>query len=427
MHLGLVLPAVAVLAPALAVLVSCKGPPVEPVDAAPSPQAKAEPAPLAMPPSSAAAAGATADGGAAPEALWSDAPLPPDSPRETPRDAGAKEYARELTGYVMQAVVHSGEGPPAPKGGEVNVAAIEGARRHTESRLTITATQTRLRVVVGSGFVLPQGTEIRARADRFGYVILWPGEATYRVAEAGSLRALFGEGRVDVAPMTHASVTQAGDGPRRLGLSTRRVEVATRAAKATLELAPARDGGEGGVLICRMLLDLMSAPPTTSACATDEIPVHAELHWTTRGAMSFDVVASARRSELAPQDLAAPPASASFTATTPPLLPSDILLPRSELAALRTAPVEPPASANKDSGAPEPDSGLLLVNASDELRFAWLDGFPVAWVAPGARAWLPSLVRGRYALQWRTFLGDSWEPPELALAPGTSTVGKSLQ
>jgi hypothetical protein len=408
---------------------SCKGTPVEPVDAAPSPQAKAEPAPLAMPPSGGAAGappGAGVDG-AAPEALRSDAPLAPDAPREAPRDAGTKEPSRELTGYVMQATIHSGEGPPAPKGPEVNLAAIDGARHRTESRLTIAATQTRARFVVGTGFVLPQGTEIRARADRFGYVILWPGEATYRVAEAGSLRALFGEGRVDVAPTTQASVTQTGDGPRRLGLPTRRVEIATRAAKATLELAAAREAGEGGVLICRLLLDLMSAPPTTAACAGDELPVHAELRWTTRGTMSFDVLSATRRGDLAPQDLAAPPASASFTATTPPLLPSEVLLPRGELAALRTAPVDPPVSASRDAGRPEPESGLLLVNASDELRFAWLDGLPVAWVAPGARAWLPSLVRGRYALQWRTFLGDSWEPPEIALSPGTSTVGKSIQ
>jgi hypothetical protein len=327
----------------------------------------------------------------------------------------------------MQATIRSGEGPPAPKGSEVNLAAIDGARHRTESRLTIAATQTRARFVVGTGFVLPQGTEIRARADRFGYVILWPGEATYRVAEAGSLRALFGEGRVDVAPTTQASVTQTGDGPRRLGLPTRRVEIATRAAKATLELAAAREAGEGGVLICRLLLDLMSAPPTTAACAGDELPVHAELRWTTRGTMSFDVLSATRRGDLAPQDLAAPPASASFTATTPPLLPSEVLLPRGELAALRTAPVDPPVSASRDAGRPEPESGLLLVNASDELRFAWLDGLPVAWVAPGARAWLPSLVRGRYALQWRTFLGDSWEPPEIAVSPGTSTVGKSIQ
>jgi hypothetical protein len=67
--------------------------------------------------------------------------------------------------------------------------------------------------------------------------------------------------------------------------------------------------------------------------------------------------------------------------------------------------------------------GLLLVNASDELRVVWIDGVPVAWVASGAQLALPMLLRGRYALQWRTFLGDSWERADTIVVPGTSEVG----
>jgi hypothetical protein len=32
-------------------------------------------------------------------------------------------------------------------------------------------------------------------------------------------------------------------------------------------------------------------------------------------------------------------------------------------------------------------------------------------------------VRGRYTVQWRTFLGDAWEPAETIVVPGTSEVG----
>jgi hypothetical protein len=94
-----------------------------------------------------------------------------------------------------------------------------------------------------------------------------------------------------------------------------------------------------------------------------------------------------------------------------------------DLAAFRTAPVDVPPAATRDAQPPPPESGLALVNASDELRVAWIDGAPAAWIAPGARLALPSVVRGRYTVQWRTFLGDAWEPPETIVVPGTSEVG----
>src|SRR3974390_1969653 len=69
----------------------CKGTPVEPPDAAPSPQASAEPAPLANVPSVSSATGtglAGLDGGPAPESLRSDRDVPADTPHETSRELG---------------------------------------------------------------------------------------------------------------------------------------------------------------------------------------------------------------------------------------------------------------------------------------------------------------------------------------------------
>jgi hypothetical protein len=412
---------------ACAVLVAgCRGAPVEPPDAAPSPQATAEPAPLAT--ATAGAPGTTttgADGGGAPETLRSDRGLAPDLPREPPRESGTKESARDtkdLSGYLLQAVIRAGEGAGAPKAAEVSGPAIDSARRKTEARLTIELSQTRARVVLSGGFVLPQGTELRARVDRYGQILLWPGEDTYRVAEPGALRALLGERRLDVSPLSHADVTYGGEGARRLSARTRRVDVTTRAAKATLELAVFRDAGDGGVLLCRLLFDLMSAPPSTSACTPDEIPMHAELRWTTRGALAFDVTSIARRTDLPAVDLATPPPALAFVTSPPPPSMAEMLLQKGELAAFRTGPVDVSPSITRDAQASPPDSGLLLANSSDELRVAWLDGVAAAWVAPGGRLSLPSLPRGRYMLQWRTFLGDGWEPPEPVGVPGVSDV-----
>jgi hypothetical protein len=257
------------------------------------------------------------------------------------------------------------------------------------------------------------------------------------VAQPGALRALFGERRLDVAPLSPANVTASGDGggrklegtlaasPQRgqhLNLRTRRVDLSTRAAKATFEIAALRDAGEGGVLVCRMLLDLVNAPPSTRACSVDEMPVHAELRWTTQGVLAFDVTSIARRLDLAAQDLAAPPGSATFAPGPPPAAAGEALLSKGDLASFRSAPVDVPPALSRDAQEAPPETGLLLLNSSDELRVAWIDGAAAAWVAPGGREWLGSLVRGRYVVQSRTFLGDAWGPPRTVVVPGTSDL-----
>jgi len=367
------------------------------------------------------------DAGPPPESMRGDRALAADLPHETLHELGAKVPNvdfKELGGYAIQAVLHSGDGPAAPKGAEVVASAIEAARRKLEARMTIETSQTRARFVLSGGFVLPQGTELRSRLDHYGHLLFLPGDDTYRVAEEGALRALFGERRLDVAPLSPAGVSSPGEGARRLNLRTRRVEVSTRAAKATLELAAFANAGDGGTLVCRVLLDLVGAPPSTTACAYDEIPLHAELHWTTQGALSFDVTTITRRADLPIQDLAAPPSTSTFAIEPLPSSPGEILLPKSELSAFRTAAVDVPASSSRDAQAPSAEAGLTLVNASDEVRLAWLDGVPVAWVAPGARVPLTALLRGKYSLQWRTFLGDAWDPPEQVTVPGQSVTGR---
>ena len=394
------------------------------MDAAASPQASAEPAPIATPTLSGATA--SPDAGPPPAPMRGDVALTTDVPREPTKE---KEQARDtpkerelLGGFSLQAVLRPSDVAPAPKAQEVSERALDAARKKTEARLAIDLSQTRMRVVLaGNGFVLPADTEIRARTDRYGHVVMLPREGTYRVAAPGALRALFGERRLDVAPLAPAELLQAGEGPRRFNFRTRKVEVTTRAAKATFELALVKESGEGGSLLCRALLDLMSAPPSTPLCATEEIPVHAELRWTTKGAAIFDVVTMVKRNDLASATVAAPPATVTFASTPIPPDASEVLLSRAELAAFRSAPVDVPPP-QVEAGAPPPENGLVLSNATDQLRFAWIDGVPVAWLAPGAREELPALVRGRYTLQWRTFLGDSFEPGVVVTAPGTSDL-----
>jgi hypothetical protein len=402
----------------------CRGS-IDPPGAATSPQAKAEPTPLATPSPVASGNGAllTADAGRPPLPLAPDTELTADNARELVREQGSKEVwreARDLPGLSLQASLRTGEGPGPPKTPEVNTIAIDGARRRTEDRLVIELSQNRARFELTGAFPLPAGAELRARSDRYGHLLLCPEESTYRVVQPGALRALLGERRADVAPMSTAEVRQTGEGPRRFNLRSRRVEIATRAAKATLDVVTVRDSGAGGDLVCHFLLDLMSAAPSTQACATDEVPVHAELRWTKAGALTFDVFALTPRNDLSPQELAVPPQGR--TLDTSPLAPlqADAFLQKPEMAGFRTAPVDIAVPGPREAQPLSPDAGLLLVNATDELRVAWLDGVPLAWVSPSGRLALPALVRGRYALQWRTVLGDSWSPADFIVVPGTS-------
>jgi hypothetical protein len=88
-----------------------------------------------------------------------------------------------------------------------------------------------------------------------------------------------------------------------------------------------------------------------------------------------------------------------------------------ELAAFRTGPVEMPSVAHGNG------DGLVVANSSDQVRVLHVDGIPVAWVAPGAKDVLSGLQRGRYIMQLRTFLGDSFEPPVTHTVPGLVQLG----
>jgi hypothetical protein len=88
-------------------------------------------------------------------------------------------------------------------------------------------------------------------------------------------------------------------------------------------------------------------------------------------------------------------------------------LTKEELTAFRLRPLE--GLGPKAVGAP--DEGLVLHNGTDTVRYAFLDGVPVAWVPPNEDQTLVGLQHGRYWLQWRTFLGNAVEPPAIVEVP----------
>lgn len=394
----------ALLVLALAV-VACKPSGEGTPDASASPQASAEPAPLAAaPPTIASAMPALPEGGPPPVPVRGDEPLAGDS------------YGRETVGWTLSALFRAADVPVPPRAPEVNAAGLDAARKKTEPRLAIELSPSRMRIVLaGGGFVLPAETEIRARADRYGHIVLWPGGATYRSVAPGAMRALLGERRFDVAPIGTAEIVPSPDGGKRIGIKTRRLEVSTRAAKATFEIGKQEGLGEGGMLLCRLLLDLMNAPPQSAVCGLDELPMRVELRWTGHGSLGFEVTGVLKKTDMPQAQLLVPPPGASFARGPLPTAGVQVLLAPQELAALRNGPVDVPPVTTGD--------GLLVGNATVQLRMLYLDGVPVAWVAPGARDRIIGLTRGRYIAQWRTFLGDSLDPPVTLTVPGSTQIG----
>ncbi len=398
----------------LFLLAACKGQAASgDPDAQASPQALATPAPLssiAAPTTSALVT--TLDAGPPPVPLRFDQALPVDA-------LGVKE----LIGYTLDAVFRPIDPPAVPKGPDVVQAALDSIRKKTEPRLTLDVGAGRLRAaLVSPGFVLPVGTEIRSRSDRFGQILVSPDATNYRVLSPGVLRALLGERRLDVSPMSGAEVAPRGEG-QRLGFKTRKVDVTTRAGKGSFELAKLADAGESGMVLARLLGSLLDAPPATTIALEGEVPIRLELVWTTgekgaRGGILFEVTSVVRRTDMPPRDLATPPIQASFIDSSLPSHAAEMLASTADIAAIHNGPTNA-------AGGIESRGNLVLTNGTDELRYAYLDGAPVAWLTPRARIELPNLAKGKYQLVWRSFLGDFVEPMRVVEAPGANDASGS--
>ena len=371
----------------------------EVADALASPQASAVPAPFANTPTATTTSTvALFEAGPPPVPIRGDDPLPADA------------LPREVVGYTLSAVLRAHEVHAPPRTPDVNVQAIEAARRKMEPRFAIDLSPTRMRVVLaGPGFPLPADTELRARTDRFGHVVVWPGGGSYRPVGPGTLRALLSERRFDVAPLSTPDVVAKDEAGKRIGIRTRRVEIVTRAAKGLMDVGRLPDLGEGGVLLCRMLLDMMNGAPGAPTCGADELPLRAEISWTGQGGVHFEVTGVLRRPDMATGPLATPPGGATYTRAPMPIGGVTPMLAAVDLATLR-------------QGAPG-EEGLVLSNPTRELRMFLLDGIPVALVAPNATDTLRGLPPGKYVAQWRTFLGEEIELPVTQQVPGISTAG----
>jgi len=282
----------------------------------------------------------------------------------------------------------------------------------------------RMRVTFESrALPLAQGSEIRARTDLYGHLLVWPNESRYRTLPPGAVRTLLGERRVDAIPLVRARTSAKVDGPRRIGLATKRWDLDTRTGKVSLEQARIAGAGEGGALLCRFLSEIVAIDPSAAPCSPDDVPVRAQYAWPEGGGVVFEVTSVAERVEFAGVQLLVPPSGGEFTPESLPLnAGATSLLTKEELASFRLRPIDAPGPRAQTA----PAEGLALVNGTDTGRFAFVDGVPVAWVAANHDQLLSGLPRGRYTVQWRTFLGDTADAPFTVDLPARVAVSGEL-
>jgi hypothetical protein len=317
--------------------------------------------------------------------------------------------------------------PPARP--EVNGDAIAALKKQLALRWTIALTESgRLRATFDArSFPVPAGSELRARAESLGHVFVYPSGDAYRVAAPGSLRALFNDHRLDVAPLVAGTETKARSTlPSRFGAPIERVELTSRVGTVTLELAHVPEAGVGALLLCRTLLELAAIDPRSAVCERELLPVRAHLAWPSGAGVVFEVLELKRRGDLPLAELLVPPPGSALKDAALPSAPSGLLLSREEAATFRTRAIDvgPPTVA---PGGRPPLEGLLLRNATDQIRYVTIDGAPVAYVLPGTEQAVTGLQKGRYNVQWRTFLGDTAEPITLVDVPGRSAIGVPVE
>lgn len=326
---------------------------------------------------------------------------------------------RDGVGYLLEGAFHWADVPAPPSAPEVVPSAIKEAQQKTDLAVTVDLGNVgRMRFTFASAaFPLPAHTELRARTSYYGHVLVWPNGNAYRSIAPGSLRAMFAERRADVTPLMRAKLTPAGTG-NLLGHKTTRTDIETSVGTLSLEQATIAGSGSGGELLCRLLVEIVGAEPTTEACRPERIPLLAQYRWSASGKISFSATTLVERKDIPYGYLNVPPSGATFTPGDLPPSASGVFLSREDLAKFRSRPVRAGPSSPK-----APGEGLMAENLTSALVYVLLDGVPVAWVRPREQQYVIGPQAGRYSISFRDFFGTEAPPPTSTDLPALVRFG----
>jgi hypothetical protein len=385
----------------------------------PSPNASILPAPLATALEQAQAGprdGAVADADADAE------PVAPEWERED-RALSDDDFApHDPSGLVLEARFRWPDIAPPPRLPESNADGLERVAEKTRFDVTMelgAAGRMRL-VLASSSFVLPEGTELRARTEGLGHVLVWPNQRLYVVVQPGALRAVLNERRADTEPLTRATAGASGEGQVH-GFTTEKNRFTTSFGRLDLEQARIVGAGAGGILFCRFVVEIAGVHPDAPTCAEDLVPVRAEYAWAGNGRLLLEVTSVQRSPVLEIDRLAFPPRDAEHRVGELPDPNRVLLVGRSELRGLRNKPIAVPEA--RDAGVPK--EGLVAVNGGDLASYVLVDGLPVVTLRPRSTDVLLDLVPGNYLLQARDFLATEITVPSVVPVPARFVVSEA--
>jgi hypothetical protein len=297
------------------------------------------------------------------------------------------------------------------------VDALDRARSASSFDVSVELGAGRLRLRLESDrFLLPEGTELRARSDYYGHVLLFPDRSRYVTIQSGALRTVLNEHRTDTVELTRTAAVPAGAG-RVLGQTSEKLTFVTLLGRLELEQVRLAGALDEGVPLCRLLLELAGAAPDNPACGAELVPVRADFAFTAGGRLLFEATALERVTAVEPAGLRFPPAGAEHRIGELPSVRSPLLLGSGVTRAFRTRPA--PRVEAKD-GMKE---GLLLVNADDLEKYVLVDGVPVVRLPHGGAGVVIDLLPGSYVVSSRSFLADEVSAPVTVSVPSRFQLG----
>lgn len=296
----------------------------------------------------------------------------------------------------------------------------------------------RLRLVLDSPvFSLTKGTEIRMRADRIGFVIVWPDQRSYRQLPPGTMSALFSDRRADRLPFLDETL-KVLDGTPRAGRAVIRHSIETSMGSAEMEFTERADLPYAAPLLCQLLLDMVRVSATPELCPEGKLPIRFSMLWTSGGGFLLEILNYNVEPLLNFDELRMPPSLPIYKrGELPPA--NDYFLPanlRDEVFSLKRIgeplaprPVPIASAASTPNQARQASEGeqlasdeVTIENTTDRPLTVFLDRLPFVWLPAGEKKNLR--VRGApvvYAA--RDFWGHVQLEPGLIAAPASVIFG----
>jgi len=291
----------------------------------------------------------------------------------------------------------------------------------------------------GKAFPFAEGASLLSRADRLGYLLLWPDHRSYRIVPQGALASLFSERRVDRVPFVEPIVKKLEKGER-LKRETQRIEIRTSVGVVRMEMALVEELPYAAPLVCSTLLEFIRVRGTPELCPQGHLPIEFVVDWPNEERFSLEVISLKPLKKMQLSQFRSPPALPLFKRGELPPFAGFLfsekdryqVFPLSHVqeAPLAVAPATEGDDAPLKDDVPRPASPpdkrprnqIILQNSTDRGLVVQLNRVPFIWLEPGEKR--PIYVSsGEIHYSARDFFGEKIFDEQTVLSPGRVRFG----